>query len=54
MAWAAAKEYRPPPLPVNSFLLEFAYRSETTPAAHKGAPVLAVTETATPPRNCGE
>ena len=53
MMWAAAKEYRPPPPPESSFLPEFAYRAETTPAAHKRTPVSAVAETTTPPRNSG-
>ena len=53
MAWAAAKEYRPPPSPENSFLPEFAYRAETTPAAHKRTPVSDVTKTAPPLRISG-
>ena len=53
MAWAAAKEYRAPPPPENSFPPEFAYWAETTPAAHKRTSVLAIPETATPPRNSG-
>ena len=53
MTWAAVKEYRLPLPPDNSFLPEFAYRAETTPATHKRTPVSAVTETISPLRNSG-
>ena len=42
---------RSPPPPENSFLQEFEYRAETTPAAHKRTPVSTITETTPPPRN---
>ena len=54
IAWLSAKEYRAPLPPESSFLPEFAYRAETTPAAHKRTQVSAVTEAATPLRNSGE
>ena len=53
MAWAAVKEYRVPPPPESSFLPEFTYRAENTPAAHKRTSALAISEAATPPRNSG-
>ena len=53
MAWAAVKEYRVPPPPKSSFLLEFAYRAENMPAAHKRTSASAISEAATPPRNSG-
>ena len=49
--WASAKEYRPPPPPKNSFLAEFAYRAQNTPAALIRSPVSTITETTPPPRN---
>ena len=53
MAWAAVKEYRVPPPPESSFLPEFAYRAENTPAAYKRTSASAISEVATPPRNSG-
>ena len=45
----AATSYPPPP--EKSFLPEFAYRAENTPAAHIRTPVSTTTETTPPPRN---
>ena len=53
MPWAAVKEYRVPPPPESSFLPEFAYRAENTPAAHKRTSASAISEAETPPRNSG-
>ena len=51
IAWAAVKEYRVPPTPESSFLPEFAYWSENTPAAHKRTSTSTISEAPTPPRN---
>ena len=53
MAWAAVKEYRVPPPPESSFLPEFPYRAENTPAAHKQTSASAISEATSPPRNSG-